>query len=71
LMLATLAQRRLTWFSLQLERAFLPIQRSAAFKIDAMRRLAFRRVAANYHLNHRRHHGRRSLARRPVSGLDG
>ena len=52
-MLATLAQRRLTWCSPQLERAFLPIQRSAAFKIDAMRRLAFRRVAANYHLNPR------------------
>ena len=66
-MLDTLAQRRLTWCSPQLERAFLPIQRSAAFKIDAIRQLAFRRVAANYHLNH----GRRSLARRPVPELDG
>ena len=70
-MLATLAQRRLTWFSPQLERAFLPIQRSAAFKIDAMRRLAFRRAAAIYRLNHLRLHGGRSLARRPVPELDG
>src|SRR6516162_1984810 len=61
-MLATLAQRRLTWFSPQLGRAFLPFSDQPPLRLTPGRRLAFRRVAANYHLNHRRHHGRRSVS---------